>query len=186
MTEKLTVKQARFLEFYLGGEPELAGNATASYLKVYNCKRTAAAVSGKRLLGNAKIKKAITKHQERVQVKTTVDAAWVLERAVELFEQARGTAPMVHEKLVEKTDESGSIFFEKQRFELCNTNLSVANQILLTIGRNKSVGAFQDNVEVNHTDRLERILNERQKKVEAAAVVRQQRRKEKGMLQLIE
>ena len=54
-----------------------------------------------------------------------------------------------------------------------STDLSMAIRALDLIGRNRAVLAFQNNVEVNHTHYLEEVLNERMKKVEAAAKARQ-------------
>ena len=75
-------------------------------------------------------------------------------------------------KLVKKTAENANTFWEKQRFELSNTNLNAAISALELIGKHSSVQAFSQKVEVNHTNHLEQILNERCKAVEDAAAKR--------------
>ncbi len=45
------------------------------------------------------------------------------------------------------------------------------NQLLLTIGRNLAVQAFQENLEVNHNNDLVERLNAGSKKVEAAVAI---------------
>ena len=169
MTGKLTVKQQRFLEFYLGAEPELAGNATKSYMAVYGCSEKCAGASGPRLLENVRIKEAIAKHQERVQEKIDVTAETVLRDAIRFRDIAFGDLPGIYEHMV-KDSETG----EHKRItdQLCQFNPQALGKALELIGRNRMVQAFRENVEHTHTHRLELALAAKQKQVESRAAAR--------------
>ena len=117
----------------------------------------------------------IAKHQERVQEKTTIDAAWVLNQSVRLYKMATGETPSVQEKLVKQAGENVNTIYAKERNELCSTDLSMAIRALDLIGRNRAVQAFQDSVEIEHVHYLEEILNRRGKAVEEAAEARRLR-----------
>ncbi len=171
-TTKLTIKQQRFLEFYLGADPELAGNATQSYKAAYGCSVKVADKAGPRLLGNVGIKAEIERVREKVAEKIEITAQTVLKQSLELLEQATGKMPMIHESVRPVKSKDGDITYDTVRTMLCNTNLAMANQLLNTIGRNTLVQAFQDNVEVSHVHHLEEVLNRRSKEVEERAALR--------------
>ncbi len=168
-TGKLTVKQQRFLEFYLGVEPELAGNATKSYMTAYGCSEKCAGASGPRLLENVRIKEAIAKHQERVQEKIDVTAETVLRDAIRFRDIAFGDEPGIYEKMV-KDSETG----EHKRItdQLCQFNPQALGKALELIGRNRLVQVFRENIEHTHTHHLEQRLAKRAKEVEDAAARR--------------
>jgi len=148
MTGKLTVKQQRFLEFYLGMGPELVGNATKSYMAAYGCSEKCAGASGPRLLENVRIKEAIAKHQERGQEKIDVTAETVLRDAIRFRDIAFGDLPGIYEHMV-KDSETG----EHKRItdQLCQFNPQALGKALELIGRNRVVQAFKENIEHTHT-----------------------------------
>ena len=172
MTGKLTIKQQRFLELYLGAEPGLSGNATKAYQSAYGCSEKCAGASGPRLLANVRIKEAIAKHQERLQEKIDVTAETVLRDAIRFRDIAFGDVGAVEEKLVEDKD-TGE--WHIQVFHVRRFNAQAVGKAIELMGRNCVVRAFQDSVEINHTHRLEELLNARTKKVEAAAEARRLR-----------
>ena len=169
---KLTIKQQRFLEFYLGADSRLHGNATQCYFKIYECSLKAAESGGARLLQNAKVKAAIAIHQVKVTEKINITAETVLRDAIRFRDIAFGDLPGIYEHMVKdpETGEHNKIIDQLRQF-----NPQALGKALELIGRNRIVQAFQDNVEVGHTHRLEEMLNQRSKQVESAAATRQLR-----------
>jgi len=148
MTGKLTVKQQRFLEFYLGADLRLHGNATQCYLKVYECNLKAAESGGARLLQNVKVKAEIAIHQEKIAEKIDVTAETVLRDAIRFRDIAFGDLPGIYEHMV-KDSETG----EHKRItdQLCQFNPQALGKALELIGRNRVVQAFKENIEHTHT-----------------------------------
>ncbi len=165
-TGKLTIKQQLFLQHYLGADTSLHGNATQCYLKVYECNLKAAESGGARLLQNARVKAYIKEHQKLVQVKTGVDAAWVLKESIRLYHRCMGDEAYPVE--YERTDpETGIVTVEtvyRRSF-----NPTGAKAALELIGRNAGIQAFKENIEVSHTHYLEQALARRAKAVEDRA-----------------
>lgn len=172
MTGKITIKQQRFLELYLGAEPGLSGNATKSYMAAYSCSERCAGASGPRLLDNIRINEAIAKHQEHLQEKIDVTAETVLRDAIRLRDIAFGDIPGTDERIVKdpETGEQIKVIAQLRQF-----NPQAVGKAIELMGRNRLVQAFRDSVEINHTHRLEELLNARTKKVEAATEVRRLR-----------
>jgi hypothetical protein len=65
------------------------------------------------------------------------------------------------------------MFGERIDLEVQEFNPSGVKSALELIGKNIGVQAFQENVNVDHTSHIEKLLNERSKAVEAAAAKRQ-------------
>ena len=172
MTEKLTIKQQRFLELYLGAEPGLSGNATKAYQAAYGCTTRAAGASGDRLLKNAVIVKEIASFQQKLQEKMEITAESVLADAVRFRDIAFGGVGSVQEELVEDK-ETGE--WHIQAFSVRRFNAQAVGKAIELMGRNCVVRAFQENIKVSHTHILEERLNERTKKVTAAAEARKLR-----------
>jgi phage terminase small subunit len=172
MTGKLTIKQQQFLELYLGAEPGRSGNSTKSYMSAYGCSEKCAGASGPRLLANVRIKEAIAKYQERLQEKIDVTAETVLRDAIRFRDIAFGDIPGTYERMVEdpETGEQIKVIAQLRQF-----NPQAVGKAIELMGRNRLVHAFQDSVEISHTDRLVELLNERTKKVAAAAEARRLR-----------
>jgi phage terminase small subunit len=170
--KRLTVRQQSFLGYYLGAEPGLSGNATKSYMAAYGCSERCAGASGPRLLENVRIKEAIAKHQERLQEKIDVTAETVLRDAIRFRDIAFGDIPGTYERMVKdpESDEQIKVIVQLRQF-----NPQAVGKAIELIGRNRLVQAFQDSVEISHTDRLVELLNERTKKVAAAAEARRLR-----------
>ncbi len=168
-TEYLTVKQQAFLEYYLGVDPGLHGNATKSYMAAYGCSEKCAGASGPRLLENVRIKETIAKHQEKVAEKINVTAETVPRDAIRFRDIAFGDEPGIYEKMVKDT-ETGE--YRKVIDRLRQFNPSAIGKALELIGRNKSVGAFRDNIEHSHTHRLEQALARKSMEVEKTALER--------------
>lgn len=171
---KLGIRQLKFLELYLADGEETYGNATKSYLGAYpSCKsEKTAAVEGSKLLRNPKIAEELAARATAIRETIESTAETVLERAEDLFLMALGEKPCIHEKMVSKKQEDGTYEFIKVTHHLRNTNLAMANQILQTIGRNRLVQAFQDNLEVSHTHYIEEQLAHAEKQAEERARLR--------------
>ena len=172
MTGKLTIRQQRFLSHYLGAEPGLSGNATCSYRTAYGCTTRAAAVSGKRLLSNANICAAIAAFQAELQEKMKITAESVLADAVRFRDIAFGDVGSVEERLVE---DKATGEWSVQQFTVRRFNAGAVGKAIELMGKNCIVQAFLDKVDVSHTHILEERLNERTKKVTAAAAARKLR-----------
>jgi len=168
-TGKLTIKQQLFLQHYLGADTSLHGNATQCYLKVYQCNQKAAESGGARLLQNAMVQTNIKEHQKLVQVKTGVDAAWVLKQSIRLYHRCMGDAdyPIEYTHQDKETGKLVTTVHQERSY-----NPQGARAALELIGRNRAVQAFKENIEVSHTHRLEQALAKRAKTVEAAALRR--------------
>ena len=101
-----------------------------------------------------------------MQEKIDVTAETALRDAIRLRDIAFGDIPGTYERMVKdpETGEQIKVIVQLRQF-----NPQAVGKAIELIGRNRLVQAFQDSVEVSHTDRLEELLNERTKKVEAAA-----------------
>jgi phage terminase small subunit len=124
------------------------------------------------LLANVRIKEAIAKHQERVQEKINVTAETTLRDAIRFRDIAFGDIPGTYERMVKdpETGEQIKVIAQLRQF-----NPQAVGKAIELMGRNRLVQAFQDSVEVSHTHKLVEILNERTKKVKAAAEARKLR-----------
>ena len=170
--KQLTVKQQSFLGYYLGAEPGLSGNATSSYRAAYGCTTRSAAVAGQRLLRNVDIQSHIAAFQAELQEKMKITAESVLADAVRFRDIAFGDVGSVEERLVEDK-ETGAL--SVQQFVLRRFNPQAVGKAIELLGRNCIVQAFLEKVDVSHTHILEQTLNERTKKVTAAAEARKLR-----------
>ena len=172
MTGKLTVKQQRFLELYLGDDPDLHGNATRSYAKSYGCTTRSAAAAGERLLRNVEIQLQIAAFQAELQEKMKITAESVLADSVRFRDIAFGDVGSVEERLVE---DKATGEWSVQQFTVRRFNAGAVGKAIELMGKNCIVQAFLDKVDVSHTHILEERLNERTKKVTAAAAARKLR-----------
>jgi phage terminase small subunit len=136
---------------------------------VYECNLKAAESGGARLLQNAKVKEYIANHQEKVAEKIDITAESVLRDAIRFRDIAFGDLPGIYERMV-KGPETGE--YHKVIDRLRQFNPTALGKALELIGRNKSVQAFRETVEVSHTHRLEQALARKSKEVEKAALER--------------
>jgi phage terminase small subunit len=175
MTGKLTIKQQRFLELYLDAEPGLSGNATRAYRAAYGCTTRAAGASGDRLLKNAVIVKEIAAFQEKLQKKMEITAESVLVDSVRMRDIAFGDKSFTVQEVLKKKDPEGNEYVEVVDVELKRLNPQMLGKALELMGRNCVVQAFIERIDVSHTHILVERLNERTKKVTAAAEARKLR-----------
>jgi hypothetical protein len=162
----MTPKNLQFLRLYLGRNSKYFGNATRCYAKVYECtNERVSQTSGSRLLRRPEIAKAVQQYRDRAAEATQVDANFVLEQSVHLYDVSMGNTAVEVDAGVDKLGHPITI-------ERRDLNLTVASKALELIGRHTTVQAFQDNVEHNHTHRLEKALQAKAKQVEAAAANR--------------
>ena len=118
---------------------------------------------------NAKVKEYIANHQKKVAEKIDITAESVLRDAIRFRDIAFGVEPGIYEKMV-KDPETGE--YRKVIDLLRQFNPTALEKALELIGRNKSVQAFRETVEVSHTHRLEKALARKSKEVEQAALER--------------
>ena len=170
--KELSVKQQKFLSYYLGDDQEMHGNATKSYMAAYHASARSAGVAGRRLLQNVVIKSQIAAFQAELQEKMKITAESVLKDAVRFRDIAFGDVGSVEEKLVEDK-ETGE--WHVQVFSLRRFNAQAVGKAIELMGRNCVVQAFLERVDISHTHILEERLNERTKKVTAAAEARRLR-----------
>ena len=168
----LNPKQRKFIQLYLGRDPRFYGHATECYKRVYNSDADdrVAQSAGARLLKVPAIKAIIDKAEEKALQQVGIDAAWVLEQAVELYDRAMGYKGVDVERVTE--DDDGTQVVETT--EVRDFNPAIAAKSLEIIGKHTQVQAFQDNVNHTHTHVLEDRLSRRVASIEARARTLQQ------------
>jgi len=162
----LTPKQEAFVRLYIGRNSKYFGNATASYKRSYgDCgSDRVAQTSGSRLTRVPEIAALITRYRERAAQAAQVDANFVLEQSVHLYDVAMGNTAVE----IDQIGKAGATETVERR----DINLAVASKALELIGKHTQVQAFQDNVEHTHTHRLELALQAKQRQVERKAMAR--------------
>ena len=164
-TKKLNGRQAHFVRIYLGRDTRYHGNATASYKRAYDCtNERVAQVSGSRLTHKPHIAALIETARKKAEQALIADATFVLEQSIRLYDRAMGDAAVE----VDHIDKHGNVSVIERR----EYNPAIAKGALELIGRHTTVQAFQDNIEHNHTHRLERALAKAHQSIEANAVPR--------------
>lgn len=163
----LTPKQQAFVGYYVGRNSKYFGNATASYKRAYgDCSNERVAqTSGSRLTRLPEIALVIAKYRERAAQATQIDANFVLNQSVHLYDVAMGNTAIEVDAGIDKSGQP--IVIERR-----DVNLTVASKALELIGKHTAVQAFQDNVEHTHTHRLEKALQAKAKQVEHKAMNR--------------
>ena len=165
---ELNVRQAGFMRLYLGRDRRYRGNATRSYMKAYDVTDERIAQSaGSRLANNPIIAGHIEKAFQKELNNLGIDAGFVLEQSVRLYDRAMADEAVEIDviNVVDGVHVPTSV--QERRYDP-----QVAKASLELIGRHTSVQAFQDNVEHNHTHRLEQRLAARSKQVEEKAAQR--------------
>lgn len=158
----MNVKQQAFLKLYLGRAAHYHGNATKCYVKTYDCtNERVAQTSGSRLLKQPDIAGAVKRYREKAADDLGIDARFVLEQSVRVYDRAMGDEPIE----VDHINSKGAVITSEVR----EHHPAIAVKALELIGKHTSIQAFQDNVEVTHTHRLELALAKKQKQVEDKA-----------------
>jgi len=153
------------MRLYLSRDKRYRGNATQSYMKAYDVTDEKIAQSaGSRLANNPVIAGHIEKAFQKELDNLGIDAGFVLEQSVRLYDRAMGDEGIEIDVIdvVDGVHKPRTI--TERRYDP-----QVAKASLELIGRHTSVQAFQDNVEHTHTHRLEQRLAQRSKQVEHAA-----------------
>jgi phage terminase small subunit len=171
----LSVKQQKFLSFYLGDDQECHGNATKSYMAAYGGAARSAKVSGKRLLTNANILSQIDAFKIEIQKKTKISAESLLVDSVRMRDIAFGDRSFNVQQILIKKDAKGDEYAEVVDVAVKRLNPQMLGKALELMGRNCVVQAFLEKIDVSHTHVLVDKLNERTKKVTAAAEARKLR-----------
>lgn len=164
----LNPRQHHWLRLYLGRDPELRGNATRCYAKAYGVENEGVAQSGGTRLRRHPILSKLIEKAERDAIATAgIDAQFVLDQSLRLYDIATGDLPTDHE--IVDVDEGGR---ERRTLrQVRQFDPKSAHQALRMIGDNKHVQAFQQNVEVSHTHYLEERLAAKSKVIEGRAQV---------------
>ncbi len=162
-TPVLNEKQALFLKLYIGRDERYRGNATRSYMRAYDVHdEKLAQVGGSRLCRkNKHIRATIERVRAKAMSDLEIDAKFVLEQSVHLYDVAMGHKAVEVDVITPKGD--------VKAIERRDLNLTVAAKGLELIGRHTSIQAFQDNVEHTHTHTLIDKLNARTREIEARA-----------------
>lgn len=168
MNRNLSPKDREFADLYFGGPDDLRGNATACYRAIHpRAKQRTCEVNGSRKLSQAEVVDYLESKREALTVATGINAQWVLEQSVRLYDRCMGDASYPVE--YQRTDpETGIVTVET--YYIRSFNPAGAKAALELIGRNRGIQAFKDNVEVSHTHHLEQALTKRAKAVETAAL----------------
>ena len=145
MADKLTPKQARFVEEYL-----VDLNATQAAIRAGYSEKTARQVASENL-SKPYIQEAVAQAPRERSERTKVDQDWVIERLIAIHDAAMGAHP-VYDK---EGEEKGFTF-----------NPNAANRALELLGRH--LGMFTDRLDlggtlgIRHEDALE-VLTEDQR-----------------------
>jgi phage terminase small subunit len=133
----LTSRQELFVSEYL-----LDLNATKAAIRAGYSSKTAHSC-GPRLLDNAAVSIAIKAAKQVRSQATSIDAAWVLAQAVQVYQRCvQEIRPVVHPKTRQQLkDEQGQPVF--------TFNAAAANQALALIGKHVEVGAFEERLAVS-------------------------------------
>ncbi len=160
-------KHQAFIKLYLGRDMHYHGNATKCYKKVFDSdNERVSQTSGSRLTRQPDIAAAIKRYREKAADDLGIDARFVLEQSVRIYDRAMGDEGVEVDLLTTLKDGSQVLV----PFERREHHPAIAVKALELIGKHTSIQAFQDNVEVTHTHRLELALAAKQKQVEARAV----------------
>lgn len=138
MEAHLSPKQTRFVEEYL-----VDLNAAQAAVRAGYSRKTARQI-GSENLAKPDIQTAIADLQTKRSHRLQVDADWVLQQAIGLFQRCmQEVRPAKHPKTGKPlTDDDGNSLF--------TFNASAANRALELIGKHVGVGAFKDRLEVEH------------------------------------
>lgn len=138
MENTLSPKQMRFVEEYL-----VDLNATQAAIRAGYSQKTARQI-GSENLAKPDIQHAIAELQADRSARLQVDADWVLQQAINLFQRCmQEVRPAKHPK-------TGRQFTDDEGNSLFTFNASAANRALELIGKHVGVGAFKDRLEVEH------------------------------------
>jgi len=163
---QITAKNWAFLKLYLGRDVRYHGNATRCYMKVYDMEsERQAQVSGSRLCAVPVIKQAIQKYREEAAQQMGIDAGFVLEQSVLVYDRAMANLGVEVDIITKLKDGSQVLTTVEQREHMP----AIAVKALELIGKHTAVQAFQDNVEHTHTHRLVQALQAKSKQVERKA-----------------
>ena len=136
-TKTLSPKQQRFVEEYL-----VDLNATQAAVRAGYSKKTARAIASENL-AKPNIQEAVAKAKQERSEATKVDAAWVLNQAVELHQRVMQEIKPV------RNPKSGKQVYDGDGNALFTFNAAAANRSLEIIGKHVEVAAFKDRVEVS-------------------------------------
>jgi len=137
MNAKLTSKQQQFVDEYL-----IDLNATQAAIRAGYSSRTARAIASENL-AKPYIQEAIAKAKMERSEATRIDAEWVLNQAVALYQRCmQQIKPALHPRTRRQMkDEDGNLLF--------TFNAAAANRALELVGRHVAIGAFKDRLEVS-------------------------------------
>lgn len=175
VVKKLSIKQQKFLLNYLGDDQGLHGNATKSYMAAYGATAASAKTAGKRLLTNVHILSEIATFQSELKEKTKISAESLLVDSIRMRDIAFGDRSYTERHSLIRKDPDGVEYVEVVDVEVKRMNPQMLGKALELMGRNCVVQAFIEKIDVSHTHILEQTLNERTKKVTAAAEARRLR-----------
>ncbi len=136
-TKKLTPKQHRFVEEYL-----IDLNATKAAGRARYSEKTARQI-GSENLSKPAIQEAISRAKRDRSEATKIDAEYVLQGAVELFERC-----MQHVRPA-KNPKTGKPLFDDDGNALYVFNSGGAARALELVGKHVDIGAFKDRLEIS-------------------------------------
>ena len=162
--EKISIKDQQFADYYMGGPDNLRGNATACYRYMHpTASENTCQQRGSKTYNKVKVQAYIEARAKDIQNVTGINAAWVLDQSVRLLRMGFGDVSSPREM---------TVFGDRIKYTSKEFNPNAVKSALELIGKNITVKAFQENVEVTHNFDLEQLLNDRSKAVEKAAADR--------------
>jgi len=148
MSSSLTPKQQRFVENYL-----IDLNATQAAIRAGYSPKTAKQQAS-RLLTNVNVAAAVDKAKRERSEATEIDAEWVLQQAVNVYQRVtQEVRPVLNPKTRKQViDSEGNAVF--------TFNAAAANRALEIIGKHVGVAAFKDRVEYTNGPSLAERIQE--------------------------
>ena len=137
MSSSLTPKQSRFVEEFL-----LDLNAKQAAIRAGYSLKTAKQQAS-RLLTNVDVAAAVDKAKRERSEATEIDAKWVLQQAVNVYQRVtQEVRPVLNPKTRNQV-------FDGEGHAVFAFNAAAANRALEIIGKHVGVAAFRDRVEVS-------------------------------------
>lgn len=165
-----------FVDNYVGSKdnPLAIGNAKACYKLTHPKAGDATAeTEGPKILRKPQVQEYLGLKLRTIEEDTNINAQWVLEKSVELFETCMGQRTFVETISVdvpETVEDSDVTIMTKKTVEIEKKefNPSSAGKALELIGKNICVNAFADKIDVTGTFDLAAIMAKAQARVEKA------------------
>lgn len=163
---KISDRDKIFIDNWLGGADELRGNATACYQNQHpKTARRSCEVSAEKIMRKIEVQEYLQAKLKKVEEKTDINAAYVLQKSAEFLEMCLGNVE-VNNDIIITGDNGKKVVIEAHAKQF---NAPGVGKALELIGKNISVQAFQEKIDISGKLDLGALMAKRQKAVEKKA-----------------